>query len=74
MIQIRHVSDEVHAELKQRAAAAGMSLSDYLRVELERLVAKKPMAQVFQEMEPYRTVTDDQFDALWAEVRAERDR
>lgn len=36
MIQIRHVPDRLHRRLKARAAAAGMSLSDYLRRELER--------------------------------------
>ncbi|MHC4972510.1 MAG: FitA-like ribbon-helix-helix domain-containing protein [Planctomycetota bacterium] len=38
MIQIRNVPDELHQILKARAALAGMSLSDYLRRELERVV------------------------------------
>lgn len=38
MIQIRNVPDEVHREVKVRAARAGMSLSDYLRREVEMLV------------------------------------
>ncbi len=41
MIQIRNVPDELHRTLKVRAAKAGMTLSDYLRSELEQ-VAKKP--------------------------------
>jgi len=36
MIQIRNVPDEVHRTLKMRAAAAGLSLSDYLLREIER--------------------------------------
>lgn len=40
MIQIRHVPDPLHRRLKARAAAAGMTLSDYLRVELERLATQ----------------------------------
>jgi plasmid stability protein len=36
MIQIRHVPDSLHKRLKARAAMAGMTLSDYLRHELER--------------------------------------
>ncbi len=36
MIQIRNVPDEMHRELKMRAAAAGMSLSDYIKRELGR--------------------------------------
>ena len=35
MIQIRHVPDSLHRRLRARAAVAGMSLSDYLRLELE---------------------------------------
>ena len=38
MIQIRNVPDGLHQVLKARAALAGMSLSDYLRRELERVV------------------------------------
>jgi hypothetical protein len=39
MIQVRDVSEEAHRRLKARAALAGMSLSEYLRVELERLAS-----------------------------------
>ena len=41
MIQIRDVPDSVHAVLKARAAREGMSLSDYIKRELER-VAERP--------------------------------
>lgn len=34
MIQIRNVPDEMHRALKIRAAAEGMSLSDYIKKEL----------------------------------------
>jgi antitoxin FitA len=37
MIQIRNVPDDVHRTFKVRAARAGMSLSDYLKQELEHL-------------------------------------
>lgn len=36
MIQIRDIPDELHGKLKARAARAGMTLSDYLKKELER--------------------------------------
>ncbi len=39
MIQIRNVPDGVHRTLKVRAAQAGLSLSDYLRAEVEELAA-----------------------------------
>jgi antitoxin FitA len=39
MIQIRNVPDDLHRKLKVRAAEQGMSLSDYLLAEAERLAA-----------------------------------
>lgn len=33
MIQIRNVPDELHRDLKVRAARSGMTLSDFLLVE-----------------------------------------
>jgi plasmid stability protein len=45
-IQIRDVPDDVHAVLRARAAAAGMSLSDYLRLEITRLAGKPTVADV----------------------------
>ena len=41
MIQIRNVPDAVHRRIKARAAQSGMTLSDYLRTEIER-VAELP--------------------------------
>jgi plasmid stability protein len=37
MIQIRNVPDDLHRKLKVRAAQKGMSLSDYLLAEVERI-------------------------------------
>lgn len=45
MIQIRNVPEPLHRELKARAALAGQSLSDFLRLELERLVARPTLAE-----------------------------
>jgi antitoxin FitA len=39
MIQIRNVPPELHRKLKVRAAEKGMSLSDYLGSEIERIAA-----------------------------------
>ena len=58
MIQIRNVSEEMHAELKARAAQAGMSLSDFLKRELGYILETKSLAQVFEELEPIRTDID----------------
>lgn len=38
-IQIRDVPEDVHAVMRRRAAAAGMSMSEYLRSELVKLAA-----------------------------------
>lgn len=45
-IQVREVPDEVHAELRSRAAAAGTSLSDYVLGELERVARRSSNAEV----------------------------
>jgi plasmid stability protein len=45
MIQIRNVPDELHRELKVRAARAGMTLSDYLLAELRALATRPTMQE-----------------------------
>jgi plasmid stability protein len=41
MIQVRDVPEDVHGTLKARAAREGMSLSDFIKRELEH-VAERP--------------------------------
>jgi antitoxin FitA len=48
MIQVRDVPDSVHGTLKSRAAREGMSLSDFLKRELER-IAERPSMQEWLE-------------------------
>lgn len=45
-IQIRDVPDDVHAVLKTRAAAAGMSMSEFLRSELITMASKPTLAEL----------------------------
>jgi plasmid stability protein len=52
MIQIRNVPNEVHRELKVRAAQAGMSLSDFLNAELALLAARRPLTELLAEVPP----------------------
>ena len=47
-IQIRDVPDDVHARLRARASAAGMSMSEYLRSELIRLAGQETIEEVYQ--------------------------
>lgn len=44
MIQVRNVPDEIHRELKVRAARQGVSLSDYV-LELARRDVERPTMQ-----------------------------
>lgn len=45
-VQVRNVPDDVHAELRRRAAEAGTSLSDYLVGELARIARRSRNAEV----------------------------
>lgn len=56
MIQIRHVPDDVHRELKVRAAQAGMSLSDFLNAELARLAARRPVEELIAALDLERVL------------------
>jgi plasmid stability protein len=46
MIQIRNVPDELHRELRIRAAKAGMSLSEFLLREVARVAEKPSLEEV----------------------------
>lgn len=46
MLQVRNVPDDVHAELRRRATAAGMTLSDFARLELSRLVRRPSLGDL----------------------------
>jgi len=45
MIQVRNVPDSVHGTLKARAAREGMSLSDFIKRELERVAGRPSMQE-----------------------------
>jgi plasmid stability protein len=48
MIQIRNVPDEMHRALKTQAAAAGMSLSDYIKKELSWVTQRAQIEESFE--------------------------
>ena len=56
MIQIRNVPDDLHRELKARAALAGMSLSDYLLRTLRREVDRPSREEWFHQLEQLERV------------------
>jgi plasmid stability protein len=74
MIQVRHVPDGVHRTLKARAAAAGMTLSDYLRVELEQIARQAEIDELLDAADAEATVSPAAFERAWREERHERDR
>ncbi len=51
MLQVRNVPVEVHEELKRRAKAAGMSLSDYVGQRLKELTEQRTTEEIFAEAE-----------------------
>jgi antitoxin FitA len=48
MIQVRNVPDEMHRALKTRAAAEGMSLSDYIKRELGHVAGTSRLEEISQ--------------------------
>jgi antitoxin FitA len=46
VIQIRNVSDTLHRRLRSRATLAGMSLSSYVRSELQRAAERVTPAEL----------------------------
>ncbi len=72
MIQIRNVPDEMHRELKVRAARAGMTLSDYLLAELRALAVRPTMREWLAQSETWTPV---ELNSSHAEtIAAERER
>jgi hypothetical protein len=54
MIQLRHVPETLHRQLKARAALAGLPLSDYLIREV-RKIAEQPTPEEMRERLRQRT-------------------
>lgn len=71
MVQVRNVPEELHRELKARAARAGMSLSDYLLGILRRAVERATPEEMRARLEGRERVTAAPSPA--EAVRAERD-
>ena len=51
MIQIRNVPDHLHRELKARAALNGMTLSDYLLGEIQRVAGRLTLNELRARLE-----------------------
>lgn len=46
MLQVRHVPEDLHEVLRARAAAAGLSLSEWVLRELQAVAARPTKAEV----------------------------
>lgn len=71
-IQIRNVPESVHQALRARAAAAGVSLSDYALSELQRVAEHPPVADLLARARGRAGGADA--EAIVAAVREGRDR
>ena len=60
MIQIRNVPDDLHRTLKVRAAEAGMTLSDYLLSEIERVAERPTLAEMMERLRSREPVELDE--------------
>jgi plasmid stability protein len=71
MLQVRNVPDEVHRQLKARAALEGQTLSDFALTELRRALERPTRRQLIERVHSRERVvtTESAVDA----VRAERD-
>lgn len=47
-LQVRDIPDHLHRELKRRAKARGIPLTDYVQGILEREIARPPAEEVFK--------------------------
>jgi plasmid stability protein len=72
VIQVRNVPDDVHRTLRARAAAAGVSLSDYVLDELARVADRPAVADVLAQANRRSGGVGSR--AIVAAVRAGRDR
>ncbi|MGQ0670551.1 MAG: FitA-like ribbon-helix-helix domain-containing protein [Actinomycetota bacterium] len=56
MIQVRNVSDELHAELLRRAKLRGRTLTAYIEEILERETSRPPAEEVFARIKSRRPI------------------
>ena len=57
MIQVRDVPEQVHRTLKARAAREGMSLSDFIKRELEHAAERPTMREWLERTEQAKPIS-----------------
>jgi plasmid stability protein len=72
MVQIRNVPMEFHRRLKARAAVEGMTMSDFIRRELAKVLDRPPRQEVLERLRarPVRKLRTRPADALRSEREA----
>lgn len=70
-VQIREIPEKTHRKLKSRAAAEGMSMSDYLKRLIERDLKRPSWDEIEARMKKMKPVMLDETTAEM--VRRERD-
>jgi plasmid stability protein len=73
MIQVRNVPDDVHTRLKVRAAQEGISLSDYIKRDLEDLARQATLEDIFASVRARESsgVTAETIVSIIREARGE---
>jgi len=71
MVQIRNVPDPLHRKLKAQAVSEGLSLSDYLKRELELIALRPTLTELQRRLARRAPVLASESPAQ--AVRAERD-
>lgn len=72
MIQIRNVPDEIHRQIKARAALSGMSMSEFILRELNKSLDRPTRSELLQRVAALPSLALDPSPA--ALIREERDR
>jgi antitoxin FitA len=71
MIQLRHVPDALHRQLKARAALTGLSLSDFLVREVRKIAERPTPEEVLERLRQREAYAGKQSPTQ--ALRAERD-
>lgn len=73
MLQVRHIPDLLHQELRRRARARGQTLTAYVQELLEREVARPEPTEVFSRIEEHSPIDlDVRLDEVIREERGAR--
>jgi plasmid stability protein len=71
LLQVRNLPDDVHETLRRRAAAAGLSMSEYVGRQLADLARTRDLDEIFAEVE--REGSTVPMADIVALIRADRD-